>query len=133
MEYNSILEVFLGGTTSFLVAFLILEINKKRKLGILKSNIKDELMGVCDALKSLLQKNGKGSILINTPIWEAVVSSAFILDLVHNKEYYDSVIDIYFSIERLKKEELANINGDKHLIIKNLREEVCKKIDGVKI
>jgi hypothetical protein len=133
MNIGSIADIFLGATLSFIVAYLTIKLNDKRKIKILKSNIKDELMGVYDALEHSMYEEKIQNAIIHIPIWEAIVSSALLLDLVKNKDYYDSIIEIYFAIQRLKEEEKGNILGKNDISVKKLRKEICQKIKNAKI
>jgi hypothetical protein len=90
-------------------------------------------MGVYDALEHSMYEEKIQNAIIHIPIWEAIVSSALLLDLVKNKDYYDSIIEIYFAIQRLKEEEKGNILGKNDISVKKLRKEICQKIKNAKI
>ena len=132
MDWWQILYSFIGcflGLGSALLADAVIKYNSTKKTrGEILENIKDELNLTIKASYEE-EKNSKGIVYFELPIWQSIVSSGMILSLLKSdKNFYNNIINIYNKVFVIKDLEKNDFHKNSNQILQ-LRKEVVKQID----
>jgi len=132
MDWLRVLEIFIGAFLGFILGIASTVIWKLIGIRKLKNNIRIELRTIYN---NLVKPNGKlqrSRIDYQTDVWAAAISSAMVLDITRNLDYYLSIKEIYKLINELgemEKNESNFSNESKFNEIIEKRKSLEKTID----
>jgi hypothetical protein len=108
---NSAIGAFLGFLLALYLQRLTDRHSKKEKIGLVLSNIKEELSDISSAVQQYIDIDKPLKCNIQTPSWDAVQGSGIILELIGEPSYIH-IIKVYSLIKNFNTElPLLDDNG----------------------